>query len=390
MGKFREMQWLEGEEISHLDLTNISRYLKAQIWDTWAALARLDDTEAHRVNTVFSFGTGGAPTCEYPGAGLSVTNKAGVIATSTVAGSGDFSGTDAEFLPYLLNGGELNTVFAAADPSNPRWDLVCIAIGMADETPPTTRHFKDATSDAVTTGSVAPARASTIGKVVVTGTPASIPVIPSVPIGYAPWCAVLIPAGATNLYNTLDIIDYRFPVGQIIVKDVLGKDFTNLTTAAWTLETDVGAISADSSGAAAGHGVFAWPQGMGPSARLLSVSLCAACSIASPTGFEAGIYHGVPGFFVEGNVGPSTLLQDVSSSLVPDVPGALIMIRRDAPITGPIWGNGYRAGYSLRNLNSIVTGGGSGPTASAPNLFVRAPSVPATLIVLWARFVFIG
>lgn len=90
---------------------------------------------------------------------------------------------------------------AAANPSNPRIDLVCITV-----------------SDAYYTGSL-----NTVSFNVVTGTPAGSPVVPSTPTNSIALARVAVAAGATQITNA-NITDMRTVATAAISADTSGVE----------------------------------------------------------------------------------------------------------------------------------------------------------------------
>lgn len=310
-------------------MNNLSRWMRAQVFDTISALARVDEWDvAPAVDTYcWAVGNGGAP---YPNAtGLTVKNLAGPIAHKLAA----VDGNDVTFPVYYLAADELQTTFAAADPTNPRIDLICIKL---DHNPDTsvTRDFMS-TGGVLSSQSFNSSRSVRITKTVVTGTPGVSPVEPSVPAGYVRYCAVRIPAAATNL-SAIDFYDHRVPVGFRIV-DVMAQQGA-YDEAKWTWFSTGARTHSGTSDPA--QTPFSFPYGAGPHTRVVGVQLMSAYNGGSSS--DRAIQLNRIQFPLS-----STLLETVTSGLLAST-GGVLQYRGITPAK-PTWGDGTFAGYANRH-----------------------------------------
>jgi hypothetical protein len=119
-------------------------------------------------------------------------------------------GLDAKFLPFTFEtGGPVGTL-AAADPTNPRNDLVQIKLALIDDAT-TLRHFKEATSGLPSSAPTVPRRRVRATVSVKTGTPGVTPTIPTPDAGFVRWAVVRVPAGATDLEQS-DVHPFQMPL----------------------------------------------------------------------------------------------------------------------------------------------------------------------------------
>jgi hypothetical protein len=229
--EIKDVLFNDGEGLDYNDLNNIQRYERARFYDlflgqmmrgtvggsdvlsTCAARASIDATQ------LYAHGWGGAAKIFSNGAGgpnLQLKNFSGLIATY---GGGALTGLAPQVLPYHLDNEEVNPTFAAADPTNPRWDLVQIKINAEAGGTSTTRDFQDAFTGALTSTSFNKRFGSSITWNVKTGTPAGSPTVPTPDAGFFRLWAVFIPAAFGSnpiLIDTGSTLncprDYRLPM----------------------------------------------------------------------------------------------------------------------------------------------------------------------------------
>jgi len=324
-------QWQDGMDVLDTDLTNISRFLRAQIFDAWGGMAQtVNDLDVHAVGT-FAIGAGGAV-------------EADVTALRVVCGPGLIfrnvnspNGADAGFRPYYLTQSEIDATFAAADPTNPRLDLVVIKIDDVDGA--TVNHdFKDATTGLLSTQSMVPTRLLRIQQQVVTGTPAPTPSFPfgSIPAGYGVWGGARIRAGSTAL-DPADAIDFRFPLGAHIY-DVMGQQcqLQPAPSTAWAATGGLpyGSISSDGLGARL---LRSYPPAGGAMSRLLGVGI---------GGVRVG--GGATAKLVRLNMvtgATEETIVDLSATLTPASAGGYTEYAFTSFQPTPRWLNGHKSGH---------------------------------------------
>lgn len=226
---FKHVFTSDGEAVYAEDIAAISRYLRSQFFDTLRAAAIPDGSfSSLGQNYCYSWGTGGAP--KVHATGLTLDNLGGPI--GFIIGAVD--GSDPSFLSYYLEALELQTTFAAADPTNPRIDVVCIKLDEVDASTEA-RHFEDATTRAKSSVAQVPTRRIRCQKSVVQGTPGATPAEPAPTAGYVRWAAVRIEAAATALVNT-NVRDHRMPTGRgLVAYDVMGVDAVAADLTKWPL-----------------------------------------------------------------------------------------------------------------------------------------------------------
>jgi hypothetical protein len=218
MSIFKESLWSDGQALDHGDANNMSRWLRSQVFDTLGASCRgisevLNPTGAEAMGMLWCFGSA-AYVFPNSGGNLIVDNFAGPI--MQILNSGTVNGNDPAFVAYYVAANELQTTLNAADGANPRWDLICVKLDYVEDTS-VTRDFENA-AGVQSSQSFNSSRSVRITKQYVVGTPAGSPVEPAVPSGYVKWCAIKVPAAATNLLTVTSadgnaIRDYRMPLG---------------------------------------------------------------------------------------------------------------------------------------------------------------------------------
>jgi hypothetical protein len=172
---------------------------------------------------------------------------------SVAAGLGFQTGDAADTEPekrLLYKASATTKTVAAADPTNPRIDIVCIKHNRAT-TVTELRDFKDATDGSVSSQSMAVQKDWDSDLLVVTGTPAGSPSAPSTPSGYIKLCEITVPAstGPTSQSNISDKrllfstfgVDKNFVLAnnQSSAADVKGALFTGGLFRSVTIDYDI-------------------------------------------------------------------------------------------------------------------------------------------------------
>lgn len=237
-----------GEFGTSQDLVAAQRYLKAHVNDF---LTQLPDAYADHTNALFatglssalqnpdqavrSIGHGGWPMASLTT--RTITNRAGVIAQK---GTGALSGLAPVVLIHRLDADELSTQLTAGDATNPRIDSLFIKID-EENADAQTRNYKDAVTLVPASQSFYKQRRTRLVKSLVVGTPhATDPVPPAVPVGYARYCDIYVPAAWNAVIDPLNIRDHRVPQ-RITFRRYGAKQWSSTT---WTVNSDLMLASA--------------------------------------------------------------------------------------------------------------------------------------------------
>ena len=335
MSIFKECLFNDGEGLDFGDLNNASRYLRSQFLDTLAMWAKVGLFDALPNPTYcWAAGNGGAPVA---GGGLALGNNSGVIFQ---AGVGVADGTDPKFLAYYLAANEIQTTFAAADPTNSRIDLVAIKLDYVSDAD-VTKDFKDAVTSVVTSQTMHTSRSVRVQTAVVAGTPSASPLMPLAPAGYVPWAALLIPAGATSALAT-NVYDHRMPVG-LKSYDIIGNQMSPDVSGGvdrWAL-TSFGGRNSDAINALTTQAIA--PASWG---RIVAVGLSSDNGNHSAQTAKLWQVNLVNG----GNLNQ---IVDLSAFLVPAHSGPIY--QETSFLIAPIWCDGTAAQYANQsNLSSAL------------------------------------
>ncbi len=372
---YRSFTIADGQGLDWADMDNAGRWLRSQIFDTMGAFARIAEADVDPPLTyAFCFGNSCAP---YANAtGLTLKNLAGPIAQKITAG---VDGNDPHFVVYYAASDELNTTLAAADPTNPRIDLIAVKIedalgaGVA-------RHFEDAISGAKTSQSLPPYRYVKITKTVVQGTPNATPVEPTPPSGYVKWCAVLVPATATNLLQA-NVRDHRMPVG-LGAREVYARDWQKLESE-WTVYNLGGLVGFRDNVASVVHARALCP-GLEYSGRIVKIGLVSEI----PSGGPACELIRDDLFLESAGEASVTVLETVTSTLLATPAGTPDRYYKEVAPTLPLWLNGYAAGYANRVTPPIHSQGGQNYTRAG--IRVSGSGSADSVRIFLARFVVAG
>jgi hypothetical protein len=208
-------QVIDGEAVDPTDFNNLSAWSRAYINDL------LLSTLMRRQFSAAGPQQFGGAAMLYSLAGSGAPRNGTTLARSIGCNSGPLfyvpngtitvDGRTPQAKMYYLSTNEINAQFAAADPTNPRFDAIYVRISEVDG-PTTSRNFEDATG-AKSTQALIVDRRTKLEWTVVQGTPAAKPGIPGAPdASWAPWGVWFIPAAFASLFNNLMIFDYRTPM----------------------------------------------------------------------------------------------------------------------------------------------------------------------------------
>lgn len=147
----------------------------------------------------------------YNGGGLEVDTTQGWIYAKNPSGPTSPSGTDPTLLAFYVPAQSAIATLSAADPANPRIDLIQVRLDLIEDTP-SVRDFEDGVSREITDSpSLNRHRRVQATWSVKEGTPAANPTRPTADAGYVEWACVRLPAAAAN-YGLEDLWDMRMPM----------------------------------------------------------------------------------------------------------------------------------------------------------------------------------
>jgi len=202
--------------------------------------------------------------------GLQVSNDAGLIHQYTSASMPD--GATPVLHSYWLERDELQTSLSAADPTNPRIDLIEVQLDIEDESE--SRDFQDADTGEVESRPAVTRKRVRLTKNLVTGTAGATPALPSTTAGYVPWCYVWVGAAAVGL-DTLTVWDMRRPMGYqrifIPASRLIPGDAADWTQAHLS--------GAPRSSAGAGEELFAYVPATDPGRRFMRAFVHASSNV---------------------------------------------------------------------------------------------------------------
>lgn len=197
----KRTNFAEGAQILSDDLNELQRYEARALQ---RVLKRLFQDEDGVVQSGVLDGL--AVTAAGSGA-LAVDVSAGIALLLQTAGISDLE-LDSDFRWLELYAASADVALAAADPTNPRKDLIYIqhSYGVIDTE---SRNTKDPLTGVVSADPAAEVtHGPTITVLVATGTPAGSPSVPATPANSIPLAAVTVPNGAT-VAGDLTVVDVR-------------------------------------------------------------------------------------------------------------------------------------------------------------------------------------
>lgn len=280
---FGRMLFNDGEGIEFADLTAIDARGQAILWDQ--IIAMLPQQLVTGATTVDPSFTDTQTLTSIPYA-LSLTstdarpiqgsanNKVKIAAGTLMQAIGTATGVEPALLAVMMPGTDEVTI-ANGDATNPRVDLIQIAMSYIQDTP-TSRDFQDGTTRALTTTTPNKRRRVAYALTVKQGTPAASPTYPTLDAGCVAIAAVVVGATYSGAAGLLDedttgavavLHDQRVPIGrpdtQLIMPAQMLYDSTiwGLSSARSALIAGTGA-----SGSSAGAVCQSMPQG-----RLLGI-----------------------------------------------------------------------------------------------------------------------
>lgn len=210
---FKEVLFNDGEGAQFEDLNNAQRFLLARLGDGIVSglaphLDLAGSPGLENSTHLYAIGDSGAP--YESGLGTRVPNfLRGLIATRSTTAEPD--GSDAQVLLYHMSPDEPSVARDAA-VTNPRWDVVSVALAQANADTQL-RDFKDAVTGIVVAQSNLKQRRVTATFTWTQGTENASPVEPSIPAGDVKLAAFRVVPGETLFDPTTDIRDYRMPIG---------------------------------------------------------------------------------------------------------------------------------------------------------------------------------
>jgi len=186
------MNFNDGQEIVYTDLNKVAMAIEKELMDR--LVYELGDRQ-----TDFFFGDGFKP---------SFVNATTVQVLLGLGVQTDGTQTDPEPTKRLLrNASTGNQTLAAADGTNPRYDIISVRANRATLTSEN-RNFKDASTQVVSSVSMVVENDWVSDILVTTGTPAGSPAVPSTPAGYIKIAECLV-AAVTGMAGTSSVTDKR-------------------------------------------------------------------------------------------------------------------------------------------------------------------------------------
>lgn len=206
------VRWSDGIGITSTDLNDAQKFRQAYLDDLVLGQNIADWYYApnigFRAGRVYARSRwNGAPAIS--GTALRSTNSAGLIyvAPNNTA----FDGQTPHALGYYLAADETQVTHAAGNASNPRWDIVYVSLAEGSRDTQL-RDFKDGTTGALSTQSVAMKTSNNLTVGIVQGTAAATPTLPALSTGQAALRYVYVPANYSTAFTDQHIYDARFPM----------------------------------------------------------------------------------------------------------------------------------------------------------------------------------
>jgi len=215
-----EVLYNDGEGVRISDFNDEQRIMKTLLldhlqWDNYRALTSSNDVGVASTE-LWSIGSSCMP---YGSGALNVKNKQGVLFGPTNAASTWSASAKAEEMGLVvLDDGEIDQAITAAHATLDRIDRISVKFDTFVEDDTDARHFKDATTGALSSITPAKRRHRDFSYTYTLGTPGATPAPPAVPSGEQLWCDVVVPALAVNTPNGVGhsasqayVIDHRWP-----------------------------------------------------------------------------------------------------------------------------------------------------------------------------------
>lgn len=377
---FRQVNFNNGEGLTHGDLNDLQRMLEAKIWDQIIhnQIGVVDTTSVARDPQYGGQDGVNHPStrayCLNPGAAYlrqgSANHKIQIAPGTLLQKIAAMDGTDPKMVAYTFVGTEEFTL-TNGDATNPRVDLLEMKLEYITDTS-TSRDFEDAMTGVVTTTSVDKARRVQCTLNVKAGTPAASPTIPEPTAGYVPVGSVVVGNGWTTAgtaprfgddvaaLNNLVVHDQRMPVG--VKAYTIDPSNFKLTTS-WSLTSGNDSAQPSVSGSNSLN-IHCPTQGLG---RVVAIAIGHADNGTPMGGFVRFMYYpGTPvGAGLRNNL---TLVTSPSTTFIEDTihfftfeashvgsSGPNIIQSATTKIGVPLWTNGRRAPYEkMRTLASTA------------------------------------
>lgn len=414
----KEVLWNSSENVGNLDLNNMQRFLRAFLVDwvvgqggTFSGSKDFATGPFDRTKALFSLGDSCAPIPTLTN--LQVTNIGGLIGQwkagaplPLTSGTPPANwGLDPYMMFYWVSPAELLTTHSAADPTNDRWDLVCVKLDdiSNDSADSETRLQKQLVSSTfvISSAGFIKRRKVTLTKQVVVGTPAGSPTMPAVPAGFQPLYAVRIPATFASTFTgaSNDFHDYRMPLGSFVVDVPAWQAIENGSGLAAT--GNAGAYRPMTLGASSTFDFIPHHIISPMSCRLIGVSILVGAQTGGAITATLGKYSVLSGgtYAIMGGNASWTLtnllgllpsgtdLAWADDRLGDDFGGGGNEAGNDPPTVDvkPPWGTGWPNGYAG---GRVTAGGGFRQT---PTIGLRVATAAATTLkIAMARFHFAG
>lgn len=359
----------DGEQLEPSDLNNAQRFLLSLLCDGVVSLQAphlnlLSEPGIQNTTHLYAIGDSGAPYED--GAGTRTPNFLRGVVAHRPGAAVTPDGNDPQCLLYYLTENEPQ-VARPAVVTNPRWDIVSLALAQANAVP-TSRDFQDAATRALTTSSFNKQRQVTATITWTQGVEAVTPIEPATPAGQVKLAAFLVTPAMTVFDPTTDIRDYRMPLGPVSMVDVPGHLWAHRKGEENASELDTGSLRLIASAGATAICTLA-----GSSKRVVTIGLGRVTGTIAPASLDLVRLTAL-------GLTPGTL-RDLLSIYA----GAASYTEFDilASHGAPLWANGFSAGYACGRLAGALPG-------SESRLGLRMVLGSAGPIVSLARFVLVG
>jgi hypothetical protein len=236
----KDVLFHDGEGADFTDQNDVRGFLGARLFDQviravagnarGGAASQDPDLRTTVSAAPFLYALSGGAGYIVPGAGaLQTTVRAGTILQQV----GSPTGNEPSFLPYTMADGAFTLTHAAADPTNPRVDVIEVKLELVDDDSQMRSTMAPPPSLAISTTAITKKRRIKATFQIKQGTPAATPAYPSLSAGFAALGAVQVPAAHAAVFvAATHLRDLRVPVGVRSV-DVFPADFAAPATG-WT------------------------------------------------------------------------------------------------------------------------------------------------------------
>jgi hypothetical protein len=388
----------DGEALTTTDLNDTQKYMGARVFDqlvaksvgNWGAI--IQPTLGNNIQGApFLYALRAGQGFIVAGAGArEVTCSAGTIFQSLGAANGN----EAQLLAYTLAGNDFTLTLGVGDATNPRVDVIQVALAYAaDDTQ--SRDFEDDTTELLSSQNQSKKRRVTATFTVKQGTPAATPTFPTLDAGCSALGAVYVPAtynatfldggGTTAPY----FMDTRYPLKveyvDVLPSQMFGTAFTNTFSTPFNFYRSSGA------------GTAFIPCPVGPDARILGLMLWTQQTDGAVSDWTAATIDsgGATVADVFASLGLSSnstapLQTSLTHNELRDAMASTITPFGTANAAGlgtPCWGQGF-AGDGSSTAGPALAGGSAGVDSLRDILALRLTCSAANCDVFRARWFF--